>query len=325
MLDRKAVIAAYASDRETLAQFKRKVEGDFKKYQLHWVPEYPNWQVVYNGEPTADRVRFVHELKADADLVTIRHLLRIIEELIWPDRRRIAEYLGVDAQYIQHDTLETILDDLISHGDTLQEFGPWPAPMYIGDKIVLNYRSEEIETAKSQYTESAMYFRSLHDLLSNYADSQISTLKSRVIGDYQGFSGSFSERLTRLVESYSRRYNNDDTYVFYARVVLLYLFEHCVIGSKTVGEARCSAPQPESNLSLNTLVLAADVLGMLKGKKSYVVIEDVMEKFLSVNSKRTPDSFIDALTFLFTVELIEIRGYKIKVVARDAYTQPSLL
>jgi hypothetical protein len=85
------------------------------------------------------------------------------------------------------------------------------------------------------------------------------------------------------------------------------------------------APQPESNLSLNTLVLAADILGILKGKKSYVVIEEVMEAFLSANSKRTPDSFIEALTFLFAVELVDIRGYKIKVVVRDAYTQPNLL
>ena len=63
-------------------------------------------------------------------------------------------------------------------------------------------------------------------------------------------------------------------------------------------------PHPESNLRTNLMVLGADIIGIMskspfKGK--YVLVDDVMNKFLQVDKNRTPDLFLYAVTFLHTI------------------------
>ena len=83
-------------------------------------------------------------------------------------------------------------------------------------------------------------------------------------------------------------------------------------------------PQPESNLSLNFLVLGSEVIRILKTKRSFVIIEDVMSEFLKGEPQRTPDLFMSTLTYLFAVGLVEYQGYKLKLKGKDDYTQPHL-
>jgi hypothetical protein len=83
-------------------------------------------------------------------------------------------------------------------------------------------------------------------------------------------------------------------------------------------------PQPESDLSQNTLVLGCDVIQQLKSQEGFVVIEDVMDHFLEARPQRTPGLFMDALTYLFAVGLIEYQGYKIRLRKKDNVTQLSL-
>lgn len=80
-------------------------------------------------------------------------------------------------------------------------------------------------------------------------------------------------------------------------------------------------PQPESNLSLNLLVLGSEVIRILKTKRSFVIIEDVMGEFLKGEPQRTPDLFMSTLTYLFAVGLVEYQGYKLKLKGKDDYTQ----
>ena len=80
-------------------------------------------------------------------------------------------------------------------------------------------------------------------------------------------------------------------------------------------------PQPESNLSLNLLVLGSEVIRILKTKRSFVIIEDVMSEFLKDEPQRTPDLFMSTLTYLFAVGLVEYQGYKLKLKGKDDYTQ----
>jgi len=83
-------------------------------------------------------------------------------------------------------------------------------------------------------------------------------------------------------------------------------------------------PHPESDLTQNILVLGAEILSVLRTKRSFAVIEELMEGFLEVDPKRTPDAFLDALTFLYAAGILEVQGYKAKAVIRDAYTQSPL-
>lgn len=78
-------------------------------------------------------------------------------------------------------------------------------------------------------------------------------------------------------------------------------------------------PQPESNLKTNLMVLGADIISIMGNspfKNKYVIVDDIMNKFLNRDTDRTPDLFLYALTFLHTIGSIEKKGYKIKLVMK---------
>jgi hypothetical protein len=76
-------------------------------------------------------------------------------------------------------------------------------------------------------------------------------------------------------------------------------------------------PHPESDLSLNIMVLGVDIVKKLKSNSGFHLIENLMEGFLKKDKKRTPDMFINTLTFLYAVGLIELKGYKIKLTPKE--------
>lgn len=79
-------------------------------------------------------------------------------------------------------------------------------------------------------------------------------------------------------------------------------------------------PQPESNLKTNLIVLGADIINIMGNspfKNKYVIVDDVMQKFLKRDKDRTPDLFLYALTFLHTLGSVEKKGYKIKLVKKE--------
>ncbi len=83
-------------------------------------------------------------------------------------------------------------------------------------------------------------------------------------------------------------------------------------------------PHPESNLKTNLMVLGAEIIYIMnkssfKGK--YVLVDKVMNKFLEGDKNRTPDLFMYAIAFLYTIGSIEKRAYKIKLLIEP---QPNL-
>lgn len=86
-------------------------------------------------------------------------------------------------------------------------------------------------------------------------------------------------------------------------------------------------PQPESNLKTNLMVLGADIINIMGNspyKDKYVIVDDVMNKFLNRDKERTPDLFLYALTFLHTLGSIEKKGYKIKLVKKANEVLPQI-
>jgi len=83
-------------------------------------------------------------------------------------------------------------------------------------------------------------------------------------------------------------------------------------------------PHPESDLSLSLMVLGSELIEFLSKKRGYVFVEDLLIKFLQKDERRTPDLFLDTLTFLYSVGAIHYEGYKIKKVEKNDYTQRAL-
>ncbi|SDL47198.1 hypothetical protein [Pedobacter antarcticus] len=75
-------------------------------------------------------------------------------------------------------------------------------------------------------------------------------------------------------------------------------------------------PHPESDLRLNIMVLGAEIIELLKPtikSNDYILVEKVLSAFLKNDERRTPDLFIHILVFLYSVGLIDHKGYKIKL------------
>ncbi len=82
-------------------------------------------------------------------------------------------------------------------------------------------------------------------------------------------------------------------------------------------------PHPESDLSLNIMVLGSEIINLLRKKKTYVLAEGVMREFLKKDTKRSHEHFFDTLTFLYMVDIIDYQGYKIKL-RKEANAQQTL-
>jgi len=74
-------------------------------------------------------------------------------------------------------------------------------------------------------------------------------------------------------------------------------------------------PHPESDLSMNIMVLGTDIIRLLNGH-GFILLEDVLVNFVKKDTKRTPDLFFNTLIFLYSLDLIEKKGYKIRLTSR---------
>ena len=83
-------------------------------------------------------------------------------------------------------------------------------------------------------------------------------------------------------------------------------------------------PHPEGDLSTNILVLGSEIIEMLNRVRTSTVVEEVMKVFLKRDPKRTPGVFLDALTLLFILGLIEFKGYRIRLNKQHDFAEATL-
>ncbi len=237
ILNGRMVLAAYAPEKHTLNGFKLKTQEDHKKYMKNWKTNYPEWCLVYNGQFTAEMLQFLDGLDGNVQKWDMNHLLDIIQSIPWPKIREMSNRIGIDEQYIRYDIFKAIIDDLLSHNTTdIQVKIVHKKPLYIEDKIKLNYAKEDIENATKEYEIVLPYLSDLCRVLKIYSDDEKSSLKSNVLTWYRNLSGDFKTRLNNLAEKFSEENKGDDMYRFYVRVVLIYLFEACLIGKRAAEE-----------------------------------------------------------------------------------------
>ena len=77
-------------------------------------------------------------------------------------------------------------------------------------------------------------------------------------------------------------------------------------------------PHPESDMSLNVMVLGAEIIQRLKRRGSgFQLIEGLLEDFLKADKRRSPDMFVYSLIFLYSVGIIEYQGYRMKLILNE--------
>ena len=81
---------------------------------------------------------------------------------------------------------------------------------------------------------------------------------------------------------------------------------------------------PDSDLRKNLMVVGADIVSILDAKNhkdKFILVEDVMEEFLKADNQRTPDMFLNSLSFLFAMGIIERTDYRVKLLKLNKQTK----
>lgn len=243
-LNRHTILAVYAPEKPDLTLFKKKIQEDYDKYIDNFSRDYPHWKVIYNGIFTTDRVKFVYSLRKDAELIGSKHLLKFIHDLPWYQKRRIADYLDISRDFLENDVLKTVIDDLIQFSATAGDHSPgYGKAVYIEDKVRLNFREEDSESMLEEYEDSLGQLNRVRDIIKPYGDN-LGALKFKIREDYKTHrhrSRDFKSTMDTMTDIYSEKYPKDDLYKYYVRLVLIYFFEQCLIGEKSVEEKDAAA------------------------------------------------------------------------------------
>ncbi|MDP3065905.1 MAG: hypothetical protein Q8N08_04125 [Methanobacteriaceae archaeon] len=81
-------------------------------------------------------------------------------------------------------------------------------------------------------------------------------------------------------------------------------------------------PQPEADLSLNIMVVGADIIKILIKSKDDMTVDTLIKNFFLKDNRRTHQLFFDTITFLYILDIVEENNNIIKV--KHGYTQKNL-
>jgi len=69
----------------------------------------------------------------------------------------------------------------------------------------------------------------------------------------------------------------------------------------------------EMNLNVHMVVVASVLLEILRKSKGEMIVESLLKAFLKHNEDYTPNQFLEASVFLYSLGFIELIDYKISV------------
>jgi hypothetical protein len=247
---KQAVIACWGPEIKPLNKlqkpFEKKVGTDLVSYQNNWADIYPNWIVVTNHEPAPSELRYVSTLKPSTPIWGANEILHIIgHEISYANRRKIFAFLKIPNEYISQDILAGLLEDILSVAESDATIAYQGAPMYLPDKIQLNFNLHDIDSIQQEiWSLEEDYFEAIQSALGAFEDTELTKIKGKLIFDYNMAQGnSFAEKLNNMTMQYLHKYaaDGDDEIRRIIRGLLFLIFEQCLIGAKTAAEKNQSS------------------------------------------------------------------------------------
>lgn len=236
IINGETVLAAYAPEKYSLKDFKKKVGEDFRSYATNWESTHGKWEVVTNLEATAKMIQFINGLKDGASIICIEGLLQKIDNQTWTVKTAIFRALDVPEHYLSNDVISTVIEDLIQISTQGDQFEPYDKPVYIQDKIELNVSEDHVAAFMDEYEESLAVFPIISGVVKSRPQGNIAAIRSKVRATYASFSGCFEKRLNELVNVMCQGKSRDDYYSYNMRIVMIYFFEQCLFGRKPESE-----------------------------------------------------------------------------------------
>jgi len=236
ILNGDTVLAAYAPEKYSLSDFKRKIGKDHKSYCKNWEATHGRWHVVTNLESTTQMIQFVGGLKIGSTITCIEKLLQKISNQTWIVKLSIFRALDIPEQYLSNDIISTIIEDLIQISSKERSFSPYEKPAYIQDKIQLNVSEENWAAFTDEYEESLAVFSIISNVIKSRSKEDVSAIRNKIRSTYTSLSGTFEKKMDTLVTAMAQGKSRDDYYNNNMRAVMLYFFEQCLYGKKSASE-----------------------------------------------------------------------------------------
>lgn len=228
------IVASYGPSKRTLAKFKSKVSDDFKKYKDNWSASYRGWYFVHNAENGPDEISYINGLGGTNTLMGSDQLVAMFEEMPNFKQRKIGEHLNIDSDFFSKNYFEQIIKDVFNISENSVDLIPYESPLYIEDKIKINFSDSQIDEIKEQYGLSLEIFNFVKEVLETYSSNgDLSKLKNQILSDIGTISGDLFFRINTLAKNYSKLFNYSEDYAFYVKAVIIYFFEQCLIGKKS--------------------------------------------------------------------------------------------
>ena len=227
------ILAAYAPEKYSLIDFKKKIGNDYSSYCTNWAYTHPNWQVVTNLESTSKMIQYVASLKKDSKIICIEALLQLISSQTWTVKLAIFRALDIPEKYIVNDVISTVVEDLILLSEEKSSFEPYDKPLYIKDKISLNVAEVNVDAFMEEYEESLVFFSTISHVIKSRSQSSVTAVRNKIRATYLSLTGTFEMKMNELVNILAQDKSSDDFYKLNMRIVMLYFFEQCLFGIKS--------------------------------------------------------------------------------------------
>ena len=236
----KITLACYAPERYELKKYKKKIKDDCEKYRNHYQHKY-KLRFITNQEIRAEVKATLEEECPDAEIWGVNELVTYILKGVSASKRRriLKDVFELDDEEIAFDIIEEIVEEILEGNyDQIETKNiSYKTPLDLYKKIEKNFKNENyIEMIKKKtediYPEYAIL---IHKIIEALDENLKTTLKNRIINEYYESIESLSNKpfefiYNKLINRFASKYPDDDEYRKGVEMLLLYIFEQCLLG-----------------------------------------------------------------------------------------------
>ncbi len=232
-------IACYGSENPTSKKIINKIGKDYPKYKENYKPLGYKFRFITNYEILGEVITYLKNLDQDSDIWGINEIIEFIFSQPLIIRKRIlSEILNVSEELIELEIFTEIIEDIADR--VLKSYTP---PEFSGDVTQLEEKVKKNFT-NPLYAQGIMnlftdiYFEYqyfIEKTLESLDSDTVKTVYSEILGEYLRLAkqhNSFEEIFEQLIDIFSRKYATDEERRKYVKMLILYIFEQCVIGVK---------------------------------------------------------------------------------------------
>ena len=232
-------VACYAPESYNAKKFKKKVKEDYEKFRNNYAKLGYLFRFITNIKLLGSNITYFKELCPDGDIWGLEEIISFIKRQSPKIRRHIlVDVFGIPREFITYDIIEEIIYE-IELNETFDNNTAitYSYPTGLLEKIEVNFESENFKKYLKRLTEEPYpeYGFYLAEIFKRMDPKEIDTLKTKVLSKTATFSlkkRSFEEVFLALIDDFSSKYPKDDEYKKHVTMLLIYIFEQCIIGKR---------------------------------------------------------------------------------------------